>query len=139
MKQHVLDTDMLTLYQESHPKVVFCVNQRPRQEVAISVISVEEQLSGWYTRLRRAKQRDELARVYERLTTNVRSFEQFRILSFDEASIARYEGLKKQKLGVGKMDLRIAAIVLQHDGVLVTRNLRDFQRVPDLAIEDWSA
>ena len=139
MKQHVLDTDMLTLYQESHPKVLFGVNQQPRKQVAITIISVEEQLSGWYTRLRRAKRPDELAKVYERLTINVRSFEQFQILSFDEPSIERYEQLRKQKLRVGKMDLRIAAIVLRYVAVLVTRNLRDFQRVPGLTIEDWSA
>ncbi len=42
-------------------------------------------------------------------------------------------------LNVRKMDLRIAAVVLEYGGVLVTRNVRDFQRVPGLPIEDWSS
>jgi tRNA(fMet)-specific endonuclease VapC len=41
-------------------------------------------------------------------------------------------------LRFGKMDLRFAAITLQNNSVLVTRNLRDFQRIPNLVVEDWA-
>ena len=47
--------------------------------------------------------------------------------------------LKGLKLGVKHADLRIAAITLEHGGTLVTRNVRDFQAIPDLSIVDWSA
>jgi tRNA(fMet)-specific endonuclease VapC len=35
------------------------------------------------------------------------------------------------------MDLKIAGIVLVHGGVLLSRNVRDFQQVPGLQVEDW--
>jgi tRNA(fMet)-specific endonuclease VapC len=62
----------------------------------------------------------------------------WQILPMTRAAIARYESLKSMNLNVRKMDLRIAAIVLEQGSTLVTRNLRDFQRVPNLPIEDWS-
>jgi tRNA(fMet)-specific endonuclease VapC len=99
---------------------------------------VEEQLSGWYTLLRRAKTAEHVARAYQRLADSVQLLGRFCVLSFTPPSIVRFERLKQQKLGVKHMDLRIAAIVLEHAGTLVTRNLRDFQPVPELMIEDWS-
>jgi tRNA(fMet)-specific endonuclease VapC len=35
------------------------------------------------------------------------------------------------------MDLKIAAICLAHDATLLSRNLRDFEKVPDLRTENW--
>ena len=35
------------------------------------------------------------------------------------------------------MDLRIASIVPANSATLLSRNLRDFERVPDLQVEDW--
>ncbi len=36
------------------------------------------------------------------------------------------------------MDLRIASIALTTDSTLVSRNLRDFKKVPGLVVEDWT-
>jgi tRNA(fMet)-specific endonuclease VapC len=35
------------------------------------------------------------------------------------------------------LDMRIAAIVLARNAILVTRNLKDFAKVPNMEIEDW--
>jgi predicted nucleic acid-binding protein len=37
------------------------------------------------------------------------------------------------------MDIRIAAIVIGGKGLLVSRNLRHFNRVPGLRVENWTA
>ena len=49
-----------------------------------------------------------------------------------------YEELRRQKIRVGTQDLRIAAIVLSVDGLLVTRNQCDFAQVPGLVLQDWT-
>ena len=138
MSLYVLDTDTLQLFQDQNPLVVARVLAVAPADLATSVISVEEQLSGWYAQLRQAKQPERLAWAYRRLAATVRFLTQVQIVDFDEAAIQRCEQLSNLKLNVRKMDLRIAAIVLERDAILVTRNVRDFQRIPALRIEDWS-
>ena len=113
MKRFVLDTDILTLYQKGHSGVVERVQAHPLDKLAVTVISVEQQLTGWYTKLRRAKKPDQLARAYKHLTDATRFLVRFEILTFSEAAIARYEALRTAHRRLDKSDLRIAAIVLE--------------------------
>lgn len=138
MSLYILDTDILQLFQDEHPLVIARVRAIALDDRAISVISVEEQLSGWYAQLRQAKQPERLAWAYRRLAATVRFLSRVQIVDFDEAAIRRYEQLKKRKAKVGTNDLRIAATVLERDAILVTRNVRDFQKIPGLHAEDWS-
>jgi tRNA(fMet)-specific endonuclease VapC len=138
MSLYVLDTDILTLYRRNHPVVVSRIDAQPPDELAITVMSVEEQLSGWYRMLRRARQPDKLAAAYEELAEATAFLGGWRILSFPLPAIARYRQLCSLKLNVGKADLRSAAIALEFGATVVTRNLHDFQRVPNLTVEDWS-
>ncbi|MDR9900421.1 type II toxin-antitoxin system VapC family toxin [Aetokthonos hydrillicola Thurmond2011] len=45
--------------------------------------------------------------------------------------------LKAGGTPIGAYDLLIAATALTHNHILVTSNLREFQRVPNLPIENW--
>lgn len=138
MSLYILDTDTLQLFQEGHPAVIRHVGGQPADELAITVITVDEQLSGWYAQLRQAKTAEKLAWAYGHLAHTIRHLKLLEITDFDESAIRRYEQLKKLKLNVRKMDLRIAATVLESGGTLVTRNVRDFKLVPGLAFVDWT-
>ena len=46
--------------------------------------------------------------------------------------------LELQGEKIGPNDMIIAATVLAHGGTLVTHNLREFRRVSDLKVEDWT-
>lgn len=129
MSRYILDTDSFQLFQEEHPRVVARVEATAPKDLAIAVITVEEQLSGSYTQLRQAKQPDRLAWAYRRLAANARFLSRVQIVDIDEAAIQRYLELKKQKIKVRTNDLRIAATMLVQDATIVTRNVRDFQQV----------
>jgi len=60
------------------------------------------------------------------------------LLDFDSAAYRHYAALREEKLRIGTQDLRIGAIALSNKGVLITRNTRDFSKVPNLRFEDWS-
>jgi tRNA(fMet)-specific endonuclease VapC len=138
MSLFILDTDILSLWQHGHATVSKHVAAHGADELAVTIITVQEQLDGWHLRLSRAKDKKQLADLYRRLAGTVTFLSQVKIHSFSEAAIDRYEELQKLKLNIGKMDMRIAAIVLDVGATLVTRNTSDFSRVPNLAMEDWS-
>lgn len=63
------------------------------------------------------------------------------ILHFDEAAAGEYGKicayLQKQGTPIGTMDMLIAAHEKVQDCILVTKNTREFQRVPGLKYENW--
>jgi tRNA(fMet)-specific endonuclease VapC len=138
MSMYLLDTDTVSLFQHGHAAVCAAIAKHSPSEIGITVLTVEEQLSGWYKELRQAKKAPALAAVYQRMAQTVRFYAVLPIFTLTEAAIGRYADLKRLKLKVGRTDLRIAAIVLQENAVLVTANVQDFKQIPGLHIEDWS-
>lgn len=138
MSLYVLDTDCLTLLLHGHAKICKTVAAHDPAELATTIVTVEETLTGWYSQIRRAKTDDQLIRAYAALQQAVEFTARVRILPFDDVAIDCFHGLRAGKRRLGTNDLRIAAVVLVHDAILVTRNLRDFKGVLGLQLEDWS-
>jgi tRNA(fMet)-specific endonuclease VapC len=74
--------------------------------------------------------------------TNMRAmldyFRTVNVIDFDLQAHAYFSNLVRQKIRIGTQDLRIAAIALSRDATLVTRNRKDFSRVPGLKLTDWT-
>jgi tRNA(fMet)-specific endonuclease VapC len=138
MSLYVLDTDTLTLYRYGHGPVLKQVALHAGSDVVITVLSVEEQLTGWYSLLRRSKQPAHNAFAYDKLADTVCFLGGWKILPYTVSAMNRYKQLQAQRLNVGAVDLKIAAVTLENGGTIVTRNQRDFGRVPNLTIVDWS-
>ncbi|KJH69755.1 type II toxin-antitoxin system VapC family toxin [Aliterella atlantica] len=137
MTLFVLDTDHLSLYGRNQPQVIARLRVNWEQ-VATTAINVEEQLRGRLAQIAEAKKSEALSNAYQRLGETVMLLSEFQVLPYNADAIAIYQALKALKIRVGTQDLRIASVTLAHNGTLVTRNLQDFQKVPNLTIEDWS-
>lgn len=65
------------------------------------------------------------------------------VLPFDDMASVEYGKicayLQKQGTPIGVMDMLIAAHAKAEGMILVTNNVREFERVPDLTVENWSA
>ena len=138
MTLYVLDTDHLTLLRYGQAAVTARVDDTPVDQLATTIVTIEEQLTGWYTQIRKSRDLEKLARSYAGLFQVIESVTLLRVLPFTRPALQRYFELRKLLPRLGKLDLAISAIVLEYNGVLVTRNRRDFEQVPGLSIEDWT-
>ncbi len=100
-------------------------------EIKIPSVVKAELLLGAF----KSQQRD---RNLERLEAMLAPFE---IVPFDDGAAYVYALMRKttEEMGniVGPNDLLIAATVQVHEGILVTSNIKEFSRVPELHLEDW--
>ena len=137
----ILDTDITSLLLTRHP----IVSQRvitAGQDVALSIITVQEIFNGWVSRINATDKPDELIYLYGRLERMITLCKKVPILGFDQTALVQLDRIIGINPNLGKKriqkDMRIAAIALANNTILVTRNTRDFQPVPDLTIENWS-
>jgi tRNA(fMet)-specific endonuclease VapC len=140
MSRYILDTDCFSLWQQNHPMMVQRVEVNA-ENLAVTIVTVEEVIRGWFNVIRQASepsQADKLVLAYTRLWDTLDDFKNLNILKFDQNAFTIYTQFRSQRIRIGTQDLRIAAIVLANNAILVTRNHRDFSQVPDLVQEDWT-
>ncbi len=139
MPGYVLDTDTLSLYHQQHPAVSRHLYAHAADPVSLSVWTVEEQVNGWRAAAAAARSPARQVWASELLVGLVGGWASFPVLPLTPGAITTFDRLIRLRLNVGRYDLRIAATALDVGAAVVTRNRRDFGRVPGLAIEDWSA
>jgi tRNA(fMet)-specific endonuclease VapC len=137
---YVLDTDHISLQQRSHPAMLERLQAlRVDDSIAVTVITVEEQIRGRLEIIRRHGASPLKVAAYAAFQKTLRYFATWQVLDFTQAAFDQFSALRQQRIRIGSQDLRIAAITITNAATLVTRNTRDFAQVPDLLIEDWSA
>jgi tRNA(fMet)-specific endonuclease VapC len=138
----LIDTDHATFlkYPESERgrRFIERLEALPQSEIlGVAIVTVEERMRGWLAVI--AKERTALRQVtgYRELAGLFEFYQQFEVIPFDEAAARQFENLRGQRLRLGAMDMKIAAIALVRSALLLSANRRDFERVPGLRVENW--
>lgn len=136
----LLDTDHLSVFLETrnaaHTRLLARIDAVP-EEVALPIITIEEQLRAWLAQIRRTNDVHRQIVPYLRLAHVFRFTQKWRVVDWNERAADHFEGLRSIRIRIGTQDLKIAAIALANDAVLLSANLRDFEQVPGLRVENW--
>lgn len=136
----LLDTDHINVLQSMGPQsATLTANMAASadQVFGTTAITIEEQMRGWLALIHRWNDVHRQIPAYERLIGLFDFFGRWHIVPFDDAAAREFSRLRKEGVRIGTMDLKIAATALANGAMLLSANLRDFERVPDLRMENW--
>jgi tRNA(fMet)-specific endonuclease VapC len=138
---YLLDTNHIVCWQCAKGAEFMLLRQRLEQirdlDVFVSIVSFHEEIVGWNRYLTRAKNSNSLVKAYSKFDQILHDFGQMQVLPFDQKAADVFDELVRQKHSrVGVMDLRIAAIAIANQMLLLTQNTVDFERIPNLQIDD---
>ncbi len=127
---YVLDTNALIYFFKGMGKVSENMFAVPPSDIALTAITLYE-LEVGLTKSASEKRRNQLDTLLKTVC----------VLPFAETeaqTAARLRAyLEQQGTPIGPMDTLIAGIALTHSATLITRNISEFGRVPELQVVNW--
>ena len=131
MLKYLLDTNIVIYVLKRRPKEVLEIFNRNASRMAISSITLSE----LFYEAEKSSNVDKNLEAIEEFVSHLD------VLPYDAKASQHYGQIKAalEKRGeiIGENDIHIAAHAISQGLILVTNNLREFKRVPNLALENW--
>ena len=130
----IFDTDIYTNVIRKVPSetLINRLKKVPRRDQFTTTITIGEVYYG----IMKVSDKTKLLKLFEDVL-----LPRATILSFDFSAAKKYgeirSFLEKQGIPLAHADLQIASIALSMNMTLITGNLKHFQRIPELAVENW--
>lgn len=134
------DTDVLTEILLGNAAFVKRASAIPIAEQCLPVIVLEEIMRGRLNIIRQAEAGRgaiSLSGAYEFFEETFKDFRRIHVLSYTSQAESLYQEWRGQGIRIATHDLRIAALCVAHSATLISRNRRDFEKVPGLSVEFW--
>lgn len=129
--KYILDTDTLIYFLKGHESVVEKISIISQSDLSTTIINQTELLYGAFN----SEQKEQNLKKIQEFLKEIHIFE------FSHAAsllFAKHKALlKKRGNMLADMDLMIASIVLANDGILVTNNIKHFEKIKELKFENW--
>lgn len=132
--KYLLDTNIcIDLIRRKQPRLIQRITRYQPGDIGVSSITIAELAFG--------------ANKSSQVEQNLAALEQFllpmEIADFDQPASVTYGAirayLERKGKVIGAMDMLIGAHALSLGVTLVTNNAAEFQRIPKLKVEDWTA
>jgi tRNA(fMet)-specific endonuclease VapC len=131
MLKYLLDTNIVIYVLKRRPKEVLTMFNANASRMAISSITLSELFYGAEKSLNTDKNLEAVEEFVSHLD----------VLPYDAKASQHYGQIKAtlEKKGqiIGENDIHIAAHATSHGLILVSNNVREFKRVPNLVLENW--
>ena len=131
--RYILDTNICIYIIKNKPKKVIIELKRHKpSEICVSAITYAELTYGVEKSMAVEKNRLALALLFSNIE----------VLNFDIKAAIHYGKirayLEKQGTPIGPLDMMIASHAMSLGYTVVTNNIKEFERVPDLKLENWA-
>lgn len=133
MIKYMLDTNTcIYIIKRKPPKVIERFKQTDISQIGISSITLSELLYGVSKSSNPEQNQIALSQFAAPLE----------ILPYDDGAASCYgalrAGLEKQGTPIGSLDMLIAAHAISLNSVLITNNEKEFTRIPNIKLGNWS-
>jgi len=130
---YLLDTNIISYWMRGDTKVIGRIKKYTPADLSLSTITLAEILYGIEKSPAKKKDRRLKIRKISSLLD---------LYSFDESAAGKYAVIRAQLEREGKViserDTQIASIAMANKLTVVTHNVREFDRVDKLKVEDWA-
>ena len=137
----LLDTNHVSILRmpssERRTRFVERMNLSQDQHFGIPIVAVEETMRGWLAAIAKERLARRQVAAYRELSSLFEFFAAFPIAPFDQAAADLFDSLQAAMVRIATRDLKISAISLASNALLLTANRRDFEKVPGLRFENW--
>ncbi len=130
---YLLDTNIVSYWMRGDKRIIDRIKQHSPADLALSTITLAEILYGIAkSPVKKKERRLKIERISSLLD----------LYPFDTSAAGKYAfvraQLEREGTPISERDTQIAAIAMANRLTVVTHNVKEFNRIRDLKVEDWA-